>query len=74
MADVSAKQAKDFGNYLLGWVFWAANFVLGLAAIAIIATAFVATLGVKVPYIRVLPFTELAYAMGAYYLYRKAAS
>lgn len=71
MAELSAKEAKALGNSLLGWFFWAANFALGIAAIVIIGTAFLATLGVKLPF-KALSFTEPAYAMGAYYLYRKA--
>jgi len=29
-------------------------------------------IGVVVPYVKILSWTELAYAMGAYYLFRKA--
>lgn len=71
MADLSAKEAKALGNQLVGLFYWVANFILGLAAIIIIGTAFLSILGVRVPF-KVLSNTELAYAMGAYYLYRKA--
>lgn len=71
MADLSAKDAKALGNQLLGWFFWAAHLALNIAALLIIAAALLPLIGVKIP-VRVLGFTELAYAMGAYYLYRKA--
>lgn len=71
MAELSAKDAKALGNQLLGWFFWAAHLALNIAAIAIVSAALLPIVGIKLP-IRALGFTELAYAMGAYYLYRKA--
>ena len=71
MADLSAKEASALGNSLLSWFLWAAHLALTITALAIISAALLPVVGVKLP-IRALGFTELAYAMGAYYLYRKA--
>lgn len=71
MAELSAKDAKALGNSLLGWFFWAAHLALNIAALFIIGAALLQYAGVKIP-LKVLSGTELAYAMGAYYLYRKA--
>lgn len=72
MAKLTAKEAKALGNVLIGWFFWAAHLALNIAALVIIAAGLLQALGVKISVMKVLGFTELAYAMGAYYLYRKA--
>lgn len=72
MAKLTAKEAKEIGNALLGWFFWAAHLALNIAALLIIAVGLLQALGVKINFMKVLGTTELAYAIGAYYLYRKA--
>lgn len=72
MADLTAKDAQAIASKLLGWFFWAAHLAIDIAALLIIGAALMPLVGIKIPMVRALSFTELAYAMGAYYLYRKA--
>ena len=53
-------------------IIWAVNTVLVILAAGIMLTAFAAFAGFRVPWFKTLGTTELAYAMGAWWLYKKA--
>lgn len=61
-------QASSAVNLIL----WAVNLVLMILAAGIMLTAFASFAGFKVPWFKTLGTTELAYAMGAWWLYKKA--
>lgn len=66
-ADVTS-QVSSTVNLIL----WAVNMVLRILAAGLILTAFASFAGFKVPWFKTLGTTELAYAMGAWWLYKKA--
>ena len=48
------------------------NVIVAILAAGVILTAFATFAGFRVPWFKTLGTTELAYAMGAWWLYRKA--
>lgn len=53
-------------------ILWAVNLALTILAAGVILTAFATFAGFRVPWFKTLGTTELAYAMGALWLYKKA--
>jgi multisubunit Na+/H+ antiporter MnhE subunit len=72
MSTPNAKDAQALVTTAAGWFFWIVNLVLGIIAACAVLAALLPLVGGRLPMVRPLGFTELAYAMGAYYLYRKA--
>lgn len=72
MAAPTASDAQALVTTAAGWFFWAVNLALGIIAACAVLAALLPLVGGRLPMVRALGFTELAYAMGAYYLYRKA--
>lgn len=72
MSAPNAKDAQALVTTAAGWFFWIVNLVLGIIAACAVLAALLPLVGGRLPMVRALGFTELCYAMGAYYLYRKA--
>lgn len=72
MSTPNAKDAQALITSAAGWFFWIVNLALGIIAACAVLAALLPLVGARLPMVRALGFTELAYAMGAYYLYRKA--
>lgn len=53
-------------------ILWVVSVLVSLLAAGIMLTAFASFAGFRVPYFKTLGTTELAYAMGAWWLYKKA--
>lgn len=60
-------------NAIIDKALWVANILIGLLAAGVMLASLLPLVGVKVPLIRPLNFTELAYCMGAVWLYGKRA-
>jgi len=71
-AEPLADQVITKINRTVGRISWGVQIVVALIASALILAAMAPAIGVVVPYVKMLSWTEIAYAMGAYYLFRKA--
>lgn len=72
MSTPNAKDAQALITSAAGWFFWVVNLALGIIAACAVLAALLPLVGGRLPMVRALGLTDLAYAMGAYYLYRKA--
>lgn len=72
MSAPSAKDAQALVTTAAGWFFWIVNLAIGIIASCALLAALLPLVGGRLPMVRALGLTDLAYAMGAYYLYRKA--
>lgn len=58
-------------NAVVGKALWIANTLIGILAAGVMLASLLPLVGIKFPLIRPLSFTELAYCMGAVWLYGK---
>jgi hypothetical protein len=57
-------------NQVIGKIKWAGVHIVDLAALGLICAAMAPAFGLHLPGVRPLSWTECAYAMGAYWLFR----
>lgn len=62
--------AEQVVNLIMAKIKWAGGMAVDVIALAIILAAMAPAVGFPIHYVKMLSWTELAYAMGAYWLFR----
>lgn len=62
--------AEQVANLIMAKIKWAGGMAVDVIALAIILAAMAPAVGFPINYVKMLSWTELAYAMGAYWLFR----